>query len=111
MQWTVRWTFINSTSNVYHLSSSAPTTATNESNMIQNSTISAADTNNKQNFLLYLNQLMSNPPTDDINLCWIAIERNAVSGNTNDTYPGNVSIVDIKAYYICWSNGCHILSF
>ena len=111
VQWTVRWTFINSTSNVYHLSSSAPTTATNESNMIQNSTISAADTNNKQNFLLYLNQLMSNPPTDDINLCWIAIERNAVSGNTNDTYPGNVSIVDIKAYYICWSNGGHILSF
>lgn len=111
VSWTIRWAFTNSTSNVYHLITSAPTSAPGESNIVQSSTVTTIDTTIKQNFLLQFTTLSSNVLTDDINLCWISIERNAAPSNTNDTYSGNISLIDIKAFYIIWSNGGHILLY
>jgi hypothetical protein len=104
--WTIRWSYIAPGSNVYHLSASAPTSAVNESNVAQSTTISSIDTVTQQTVSLYMNNLTVNPTTDTINLCWITIERSAT-----DTYPGNVSLIDIKGRYISWCSGGHILLF
>lgn len=78
-------------------------------------TISANNTNKeiRENIEFDVNDLFVNPRPDDGNesLMWLSIARDATSGNSNDTYPGNIYIIDFQINYIKWCGGNHIASF
>ena len=52
-----------------------------------------------------------NPSTGQPDLIWLTIERDATGSNANDTYNGNVTVVQMGVYYIKWRDGGHVTGF
>ena len=52
-----------------------------------------------------------NPSSGDEHLLFLSLERDASGGNANDTYPGAISLIQLKGIYISWAKGGHILAY
>lgn len=60
---------------------------------------------------LDIHRIFINNRSGNNHILWIQLERDATPENVNDTYIGNVTLVQLGLYYIEWCNGGHISSF
>lgn len=110
-QFVARFNFSNVGTNIYFNQGDAPATDTGEMTATALVTISVANASFRGELDLNLAGINTNPSNTGPQLMWCSIQRDATGGNTNDTYPGNVAMIQITPYYISWINGCHILAF
>lgn len=111
VEFTARWNISNNSSSVYRTAVDAPTSSTGE---LSNSTIisiASVDSEYRGEIELDLNDINPVPTSGTPPLLWISLERDATVGNSNDTYTGNIAIIQLTVLYISWRHGGHILSF
>jgi hypothetical protein len=110
-EFVARWNFTNAGDAIYRTTTAAPTSSTGEQSNSTIITIEEADTSYRGEIQVSLAGTNPNPSNGQPDLVWLTIERDATGGNGNDTYPGNVTVVQMGVYYIKWRDGGHITGY
>nr|QBK89447.1 MAG: hypothetical protein LCMiAC02_05420 [Mimivirus LCMiAC02] len=113
VEWKVRYALTTSGSSVYHNATDAPSEASGVTTVTKISSIAVNSKNKDIREVIELNieNINVNPSSGDEHIMFISLERDASGGNSNDTYPGAVSIFALKGVYVSWSESGHILSY
>lgn len=96
---------------IYLSSNVAPTTATNEKSISITIPISTASSEFRGVFNIDISTVLTNPSNSSPDLVWLSIERDATSSNINDTYTGNIRVVNIDTQYVKMYSGAHLLGY
>lgn len=104
-----RYTTTNISSTIF-LSSSAPSAAVNEKSISINIPITASSQEFRGVFDIDISKFLINPSNKEADLLWLSIERDTTN-NINDTYVGNISVVNIDTKYIKMYSGAHLLNY
>lgn len=111
--WTVRYGYTAAGYSLFLSSGAAPSSGTNQQS-VQNIYSVTSGQNNvdlRTTISIDVHNIPSNPSSSDKNILFIALERNAQSGNGTDTYPGNVYLMTMDTTYVSWTNGGHLTGF
>ena len=73
--------------------------------------ITSADIEHRGEIEIDLNNTNPNPVSGQPTMLWLSLERDATVGNTNDTYLGSVSLIQLSVPYVSWCTGGHLDSF
>jgi hypothetical protein len=111
VEFVARWNTSNNGDNIYRATASAPSTSTGEQSTSTIVNISAADTSYRGELVIDLQGVNPNPSDGNPDLIWLTVERDATGTNANDTYTGNVTVVQMGVYYIKWRDGGHITGY
>lgn len=112
VEFLARWNTSNAGSSVYRSTSGgSPTTTTGEKSASVIINITDRDTEYRGEIEIDLNRVNPYPSSGTAELLWLTLERNATGSNANDTYPGNVTIIQISAFYMAWREGGFVDSF
>lgn len=106
-----RWNTTNDGSTIYNDVGSAPSTSTGEKSYTTITTINAADTEFRGELYLDLSKINPCPELGNPELLMITLERDATSGNANDTYSGDVAFEQLTPFYISWRIGGYLESY
>jgi len=101
----IRWGYTADGDNVYTSSGSAPTTGPNEQNITTSlAAPTAANTQLTYEFDLDVSGMVARRAAGGFgDIIWISIQRTA-----GDTHAGDISMINLKAYYYKWATGGHI---
>ena len=111
VQFICRYNYSNANSNVYTVQGSAPAVSVGEITTFTTITVSTANISYRGELDLNLSNIDMNPSNGGPQLLWISVERDASGANSNETYTGNITIIQLAPYYISWIKGCHILAY
>jgi len=111
VEFVARWNTSNAGSSVYRTTSGAPPSSTREKSIATTITITDADTEYRGVLEIDLNRVNPYPSSGTAEMLWLSVERDATGGNSNDTYPGNVTLIQITPFYIAWREGGFIDAF
>lgn len=109
VKFTIRFGFTNSDSDVYMNKVDAPNSITNENVISSIKTISAINKEYRMEIPIDFSGIDANLYDGGPQLAWVSIERDAGVGD--DTYTGDVSIIQLAPYYVSWIDGSHLLAF
>ena len=106
---TARWHYSNSGSTVHRSTSSAPADIGQSTSTVV--TLSAADTEYRGELVIPITGINPQNENGQPDLMWMTIERDARSSNAEDTYPGNVAIVQMAVLFVKWRDGEHLCGY
>tara|TARA_R110002153_G_scaffold273997_3_gene446410 strand:- start:34817 stop:37186 length:2370 start_codon:yes stop_codon:yes gene_type:complete len=102
---TAAWTTSNAAHAVYRTAGAAPNTATNEKSISSTIAINSANTEYRGELEIDLQNVNANASDGNPDLLWLSITR------PNDTYTGNVAVVQMGVFYVKWRDGGHLSSY
>ena len=111
VEFVARWNTSNVGSNIYRTTGAAPSSSLGEKLFSSIINITSADTEYRGELELDLNLVNPTPANGIPHLLWVTVERDATAGNSNDTYPGSISLLQMSPFYISWRNGGYMESF
>lgn len=111
VEFIARWNVSNNGSSIYRTTAAAPSSSVGEKSASTVIAMTSADVAYRGEITVDLAGVNPNPSSGQPDLLWLSIERNATGGNANDTYVGNVTIVQMGVYYIKWRDGGHITGY
>lgn len=113
IEWIIDYDFSKNGDNIYLASGSAPVSTPNTK---QVSTI--VPLNNQQetqlevSILLDVSELIAyDDTTNNGDFLFVNITRDATAGNPNDTFVGDIVMMNLSAFYIAWNNGGSIRQY
>lgn len=109
VKFTIRYDFSDVDSDVYLLEADAPTNTSSEKMTSIVVPITALNREHRFDVSLDFSGIDANFYIGGPQLSWMSIERNAGVGD--DTYIGDVSIIQLAPYYVSWIDGSHLLAF
>lgn len=111
VQFIVRYGTTNVSDSVFLINGEAPATGPNEQSNSIIINIDSIKTEFRGTFSIDISDVLTNPSNGEPDLLWLSVERDSTVGNSNDTYPGNVSLIHFETQYIKMFSGGHILSY
>lgn len=105
ISWAIRWAYSTDGDSVYENTGSAPTTGANEQQINLSSAAPTVDSTQKTyEVSLDISNMISRRETGSFgDVLWITLER-----TVGDTHAGNVSVINLRAFYTKWCEGGHI---
>ena len=110
----IKYAYTKAGSNIYHNSTDAPSEPTGVKTLTKVIPIAVDKNDIEIREEISINIEDINPNSSVVggkNILWISLSRNSTTGNSNDTYQGSLSIVQMNFVYIAWGSGGHILSY
>jgi len=115
VEWKIDMSHTIVDSDIFDNSIDAPTNPSNNTTttIITSIPINKKNKEIRETLPVNIYELYVNPKPDDGDQShlWMNLQRDAQVSNTNDTYPGNIYIVNFEIKYIRWCSGDHLLSF
>jgi hypothetical protein len=114
IQWTLKYTFSNTNTPLYLISTDATTNPNPDAITVTKITPIPINNNKKnlnETISIDCSLISSNPSTSDKFFFYGSLSRNAINSNPSDTYPGSAFLVTFDYDYIAWSSGGYILGF
>lgn len=111
VEWFVKFVNTNVGTGVYMTTMPAPTdhADTVTTTKITNIGVNTSETEQRETFEMQLTNINPRPAIGEEDMLWISIERNGAG--SNDTYSGDIALVQINLFYIKWCEGGHILDY
>lgn len=113
VEWTLRYTYSNTNTNVYLNSTDAQTTPNPDMVTITKITSIASSTNKtnlNDTITIDCSSISSNPSTTDKYYFYGTLTRDATTKVT-DTYVGNIVLIGLDCDYVIWSSGGYLSGF
>jgi hypothetical protein len=82
--------------------------------MIQRLVNIPENSNNKDlrcNICIDIHEVNVNPENKNPHMIWLSLERNSDPSNTNDTFDGDIIMIQITVFGVMWKNGAHLLAY
>ena len=105
-----RYNCSNTGSQVFFSEADAPSTSSGELSSSAVVTMGTGNTKYTGELRLDLSGINSSQ-TEGMQLLWLTVERDATPGNSNDTYEGNIAVIQLTPYYVSWTDGSHLMSY
>lgn len=115
ISWKIKSAYSKSGDEIHNDDSTAPNTLTYEDNYTMTTSVLLNNKNIilKETFLIDLCKMHVNPRPNDNNnnLIWFELERDSTENDLNDTYDGNINVINIDFRYVKWCEGSTITAY